>query len=173
MKTYYEYLTESRFIFTYQDVYNAITNNIGFDWYDLYPDYSKEFDEDEETMFNTEKDAENYANFVINMFNNLPNPIPIYRAIYAKEENDIDIDDPGESWSFYRESAISFGSHNSSNFLLSAFIDEQYVNWKESLNRFVVFTSGDDADDENEIVVADESKIKNIKIEKLKFKRIY
>jgi len=168
-----EYLNESvnkkSGKFNLIDVFNTIRNNGSFDFYDLYPNYSEPFDEDEETMFQTKEKAEQYANYVIEIFSNLPQYIPIYRAIYVKNESDIDYDYLGESWSLYKENAISFGSHNGSNYLISATIDKKYVDWEETLKRFTLFSFGDDIDDENEIVVSDMSKIKNIKTEKLRW----
>lgn len=156
-------------IFTKTDVFDAIMSR-DFNWHDLYPNYSEEFDEDDETMFETKEKAEQYADYVISTFDSLPNPVPIYRALYSEDENSIDLDYLGESWSMYKESAISFGSHNGSNFLIEATIDKQFVNWEETLNRFVLFSHGDDADDENEIVVREMDKIKDVKISTLRWR---
>jgi hypothetical protein len=122
-------------------------------------------------MFQNKEKAEQYANYVILTFKSLPNPIPIYRALYSKDINSIDLEYLGESWSMYKENAISFGSHNNSNFLIEATIDKKFVDWDETLKRFVIFSSGGDVGDENEIVVEDMSMIKNIKILPLKWKK--
>jgi hypothetical protein len=166
-----KYLNESVNLghFTKQEVFDTILNN-EFNWYDLYPDYSEEFDEDEETMFQNKEKAEQYADYVILTFESLPNPIPIYRALYSKNINSIDLEYLGESWSMYKENAISFGSHNNSNFLIEATIDKKFVDWNETLKRFVIFSGAGDVDDENEIVVEDMTMIKNIKILPLKYK---
>jgi hypothetical protein len=73
----------------------------------------------------------------------------------------------GESWSFDLESAKEFGSHNRSNIILSAIVTEDNVDWYSSLQRYMLFTSGD-SDDENEIVVIDTNKLKDLSISKIK-----
>lgn len=140
-----------------------------YDTYDLYPGYSEPLDDDEEYLYSSKDIAEKHAKSIIEIFDSLPNPIPIYRALMAKSEDDIDFDYIGESWSFIKDSAISFGSHNNSNLLISGLIDKDYVNWDETINRFILFSSGDE-DDENEIVVEDMNKIKVTRVEKLVWK---
>jgi hypothetical protein len=159
-------------MFTQDDIFNSITNSFDFNsgWYDLYPGYIKPFDENEETMFSTKEKAEQFANETADFFESIPNPIPIFRALRANSIEDIELEYPGESWSLYRKNAIAFGSHNGSNYLLSAFIQKQFVDWQETLNRFILFSMGGDGDDEMEIVVEDETEIKNIKIEEIKWK---
>lgn len=154
-------------IFTIEQVFEQVISN-EFDWYDLYPGYSEEIDEDEETMFDTKEKALQYANQVIDAFKYLPNPTPIYRCIKVKQLSDIDMDYIGSAWSMYKENALSFGSHNSSNVLLSGTIEKQYVDWSTTLRNFVIFSGSDDIDNENEIVVDDMYQIKNIEVKKLK-----
>lgn len=159
--------------FTKDDIFNGVTNSYEFhsSWYDLYPGYENPIDKNEETMFSTKESAEQFALDTIAFFENIPNPIPIFRALRAKSIEGIDLEYPGESWSLYRKNAIAFGSHNGSNYLLSAFIEKPFVNWQKTLDRFVVFSMGFTGDDEFEIVVEDESKIKDIKIEEIKWKK--
>jgi hypothetical protein len=141
-----------------------------YEAYDLYPGYSEPLDDDEDFVYNTKEIAEKDAEMIIDMFDSLPNPIPVYRSLMVKSEDDIDFDYIGESWSFRKDSAISFGSHNGSNFLISGLIDKDYVNWDETINRFILFSSGGDDDDENEIVIKDMDKIKIIGVKELKWK---
>lgn len=141
-----------------------------YDTYDLYPGYSEPLDDDEDYLYSTKDIAEKHAESIIDIFDSLPNPIPVYRSLMAKSEDDIDFDYIGESWSFIKDSAISFGSHNNSNFLISGLIDKDYVNWDETINRFILFSSGGDSDDENEIVIKDMNKIKVTGVEKLIWK---
>jgi hypothetical protein len=46
--------------------------------------------------------------------------VTVYRALHAKDVKDIRMDYLGESWSLYEDTAIEFGSHNGSNFILKA-----------------------------------------------------
>ncbi len=137
-------------------------------WYDVYPGYKNEIDNYEETLFNSKDDAVKHAQFIIDVFNSLPNPIPIYRTIRVKDVKDVDVEYPGESWSFSKNSALEFGSHAGNNVLLSTYVDYHNVNWEKTIDLFILFSGNMDSDDENEINVLDETELKNIKIEKYK-----
>ena len=138
------------------------------DWYDVYPGYSKPIDDDEETMFISKENATKQAEYILDVFSSLPNPIPIYRTIKVANVNDVELEYPGESWSFSRESALEFGSHAGNNVLLSAFIDQTDVNWINTIDLFIIFSGNFESDDENEINIKDGSKIKDIQIFKYK-----
>ena len=169
MKNFYQFINENKKFLNKKYILDLLNSKIYFDYSDVYPNYSKTLEEDDDVMFSSKEKAVQHINFIIDVFNSLPNPIPIFRTLYAKNENEIDLEYLGESWSFEKENAISFGSHNGSNFLISALIDKKYVNWEETIKRFVIF-SGGDGDDENEIVVDEQSKIKNIEIKPIKWK---
>lgn len=146
-------------------------------WYDnnrdLYPGYSKDEDTNkasDEYWFDTKEIAEQYAAELIDIFDSLPDPIPLYRAIKAKSEADIDIEFPGESWSYDRDSAYEFGMHNGSNFMLTAKVNKKDVNWAGTIKAYVLFSGGMTNEDENEIVVDDQDKLIDIKIKPLKRK---
>jgi hypothetical protein len=73
-------------------------------WYDanrdLYPGYSEEEDTNkasDEYWFDTKEKTEQYAADLIDLFDSLPDPVPVYRAIKAKSEADINLEMPGES----------------------------------------------------------------------------
>lgn len=135
---------------------------------DLYPGYSdEEQDFTDEYYFETKEAAEQYADELIDLFDSLPDPIPVYRAIKAKSREDIDMEYLGESWSFDRASAISFGSRNGSNFLLSAEVSKEDVNWAGTIKVYTQFSGSFTDEDENEIVIDDQEAIKNIKIEEI------
>lgn len=135
------------------------------DWYDLYPGYSREIDEDEECYFSTKDKAIQYANEVIDIFTSLPNPIPIYRSLKVKSKEDIDYEFLGESWSYRKESAINFGKRIGANVLLSAFVYKKDVEWGATLRVYHVFSGGYTDEDEDEIVIDDNSAIFNVKVE--------
>lgn len=151
--------------FTLQTIADSIDYSICSD---LYPNYSIELDPDNDYYFDTKEKFEDYANNVISIFDAFPKEFPIYRSISVKSEKDIRMDYLGESWSFYLESAKQFGYHNGSNIILSAIVDEDNVDWYESMWRYLRFSTGEDIDDENEIVVNDTDKLKNVTIQKLK-----
>ncbi len=136
---------------------------------DLYPGHSDiENDFTDDYFFNTEKEANEYVNKIMQLFNGLPNPIPVFRCIKAKSENDIDLEMVGESWSYDKQSALNFGSRNGSNFLLSAFINKENVNWQGTIKAYVLFSNNFSDENENEIVIDEQDKLQNIKITKLK-----
>lgn len=155
----------------------TIADSINFqdiDYIDLYPGYSdkdtvkdrKEYSHD--YYFKSKKKFIEYANYIIGLFDSFPDEFPIYRAIRVKSTDDIKMDDLGESWSFDLESAKQFGYHNGSNFILSAIVNSENVDWYESMYRYLRFSDGNDSDDENEIVVIDTNELKNITISKIK-----
>lgn len=146
-------------------------------WYDanrdLYPGYSDEADVNkasDEYWFDSKEKAEQYAAELIDLFDSLPDPIPLYRAIKAKDEKDIDLEYPGESWSHSRESAYEFGTHNGSNFMLTAKVNKEDVNWAGTIKAYVLFSGSYSSEDENEIVVDDQENLMDVKIEKFKRK---
>ena len=147
----------------------TIINNINFDFYpDLYPGYSYQIDKDDECMFNNKSQCEKFAKNIVNLFDGFPKEFPIYRSLKAKSIDDINRDDLGESWSFDLESARQFGSHNGSNFILSAIVTDDNVDWYKSMHLYLIFSGRDDADDENEIVVIDTNLLKNLTISNFK-----
>lgn len=151
----------------------TISNNIDFtDYSDLYPGC---FDKDiiglteyHSFRFESKEEFEEYAKDIIDLFDNFPNEFPVYRSIKVKSNEDINMNDLGESWSFDLQSAKEFGRHNGSNVILSAIVTNNNVNWYESLLRYLNFSVGDDSDDENEIVINDTEQLKNITINKMK-----
>lgn len=171
MKSYFEFLKEDVPKFSADFIFDRIDWQSSYD--DLYPGYSMDEYEVDDTYFYTKEQALNYVGIVNSVFGSLPNPIPIYRSVYISSgnESDIDLDDPGIYWSMYKDSAIQFGSHIDANFLMSAEVDHSGVDWSQTIKTYNEFSGGDDIDDENEITIADESAIKNIKIERLKWKR--
>ena len=142
----------------------------GSSYFDLYPNYSKELydTEDEDFLFETKEKAFQFAEQIQGLFDSFPKKFAIYRAVWLKDLSYLDKETMGESWSFDLQSAKEFGSHNSSNYILAGFINNDDVDWDESLNRYCVFSSGEDVDDENEIVVPDTSKVEDLQIFKFK-----
>lgn len=138
---------------------------------DLYPGYSEKPNEfTEEYYFDSKEQADQFAEELIGILDGLPDPIPLYRSIKAGREEDIDLEFPGESWSYDRDSAYNFGRHNGSNFMLTAKVNKKDVNWMGTVKAYVLFSGGFTDDDENEIVVDDAEKLIDMKIEPLRKK---
>lgn len=79
---------------------------------DLYPGYSDDENEYEEDYYYPSKEeAERMVGDVIEMFNSIPNPIPVYRSVKVKSIDDVDYGLLGDSWSFDRQSAINFAKN--------------------------------------------------------------
>jgi len=140
--------------------------------FDLYPGYSKNQDDEwnEECRFVDKNQAIEYVNEIRMVLGGLPEPIPIFRAISATNEEQIDKENPGIYWSFEKDNAITFGKRNGSNFLLSGTIASKYVDWEETIRAYVINSDLTDGDSEFEINVKDDTKINIIKIEKIKYK---
>jgi hypothetical protein len=152
--------------FTIKDIADKI--DFTDDYSDLYPGYSKDFTDEEDFRFESKEKFEEYAEDIIGLFDNFPSEFPIYRAIKVNSNEDIDMSYLGESWSFDLQSAKEFGRHNGSNIILSAIVTDDNINWNESLWRYLRFSDSGDSDDENEIVVEDTDKLKNLTINKMK-----
>ena len=146
---------------------------------DLYPGYSDEHyvpgkknnSEWDNFMFDSKRKFTEYAKDIINIFSSFPKEFPIYRSMSLKSMNDINMENLGESWSFDLESAKQFAYHNNWNgikIILSAIVNSDNINWYESMYRYLRFTTGYDELDENEIVVIDTNRLKNVTISKIK-----
>lgn len=158
----------NRIGFSIEDIFNLIDYSDSYK--DLYPNYNPEFQNEYEDdyYFKSKNDAYNDVNDLLEFYNNLPNPIPIYRSIKVKNIEDIDYSYLGDSWSFDKQSAINFArNHNLGNILLSAYTDFSNIDWKETIRNHFLFSREDDNDAENELKVIDTDHIKNLKVEKI------
>lgn len=143
--------------FDYQDSYK-----------NLYPGYDGHDNEyGDDYYFRNRQEAMQAAQEILHVFESLPEPIPIFRAISAKSTQDID-PDWGESWSFRRESALEFGVHAGCNYLLSGLIRKADVNWRETVHLYVVNSYGRWGEAEDEIVVPSAQKIMNYRVDPIK-----
>lgn len=136
---------------------NDIFNLIDFaDFKNLYPDYDNndsDYDMDE-YFFNSKEQAENYANEILDIFNNFPNEITIYRSIRVKSVDDIWWDNLGDHWSFDKESAINFAKNQvQGNYLLIGKIKAEDVDWESTVSNYIHFSGNYDSYDENELTV--------------------
>jgi len=166
--------------FDKQDIIDSLEWENNFE--DLYPGFSSEIEEDGDYMFQSKeyfylKDEDQWTDYIpiseaedyryvddiINIFNSFPEEFPIYRSIRVKSKDDIRWEDLGESWSFDFESAKQFGRHNGSNIILSAIVNEDNVDWMESMKRYSIFSGHEEEDDEHEIVVIDTTELKDVK----------
>lgn len=153
-----------------EDVFNLIEyqdNN-----FDLYPGYDPDLEDSEneydlEYYFDTKDIAYQAANGVLEMFESLESPILIYRTITVKSLDDINHEDLGESWSLYKESALSFGSRIRANILLEAKTEHDNVDWKKAVKLFFVFSGGFTDEDEDELPIIDSSKLFDIQVHKI------
>ena len=131
---------------------------------DLYPGYDSDNEYDDEYFFESKEVTYSHVNDVLFIFEELPNPIPIYRSIRVNKVDGIDYDNLGEYWSFERESAINFAKNQArGNVLLSGYTKFDYVDWKESVRSYFIFSGGYDGYDENEIRIINSDDIFNIK----------
>lgn len=137
---------------------------------DLYPGYDEgsENEYEDDYYFESKEDAHDYAERALDTFDNLPDPIPIFRSIKVSDESKINKEELGESWSFEKDSALEFGTHANCNYLLSGLVYKKNVDWKNTLKTYTLFTQEGDSDSENEITVPWSESIKELKIEKIK-----
>lgn len=141
---------------------------------DLYPGYNYTKPEDinddnKEFYFESKQKAIEEIDNIFFQFDNLPDPIPIYRVMGVKDLKDIDYDDLGASWSYSKDSALGFGQrYNLYSVLLSGLIEKKHVAWQSTLKSYVQHSLGLLGEEEHEIVVPNTDNITNLKVEKLK-----
>ena len=152
-----------------EDVFDLIEYQ---DYYkDLYPEYSEDREYGEDYYFKDRDTAYYEANSTLTFFNNLPDPIPVYRAIKVNNVGDIDLEWLGDSWSYSKQSAINFARNNNmGNILMSGKTSFDNVDWKETIKLYYQFSGGWDDSNEDEIRVISSSKedIKDLKFFNIK-----
>lgn len=121
-----------------------------------------------------DSNSKRFYNEMVLLFNNLPNPLPIYRLIFVDNIDDIDLKELGTSWTWDTKnwndliSSVLYDDDVKNGFitvLISGNIDKQYVNWEDTLNKYLTQHLYSKDFDENEIVIpkSSYSKIKNLK----------
>lgn len=156
-----------------EDVFEML--NLDEVYEDIYPGYEKDpseyFDqENPDFLYPNKEVAYREVGDVISMFEEFPDPIPIWRSIRVHSSDDINLEMPGDSWSYNKESAINFANtHALGNVLLHAMCPKDNVDWKETLNVYFLFTDGHfDGTAEEEIRVKREWELENITWEWIK-----
>lgn len=155
--------------FTVEQIFSLIEYHDSFR--DLYPGNDPEYENEygDGYYFSSKEDAYENVQMLIDMFNALPNPILIYRAIKVEKIEDIDYGYLGDSWSYLKQSALNFSSnHNGGNVLLSAEISKEEVDWKETFRNHFLFSDAIDESSEDEIKVSDIDALLNVKAEWIK-----
>jgi hypothetical protein len=134
---------------------------------DLYPGYYTENEYEEHYMYDSKEKAYNVVGEILEFFNSLDNPIPIFRVLEVNSKKDIDYSYLGESWSFSKKSAIEFSNRNliKANVLLSALVYKKDVNWKQTLRAFFLFSDLYGSENEDEITIENVSEIFDVKTE--------
>jgi hypothetical protein len=158
-----------------------IYDNLG--WEDsfsgLYPGYSQspsKFNDD--FRFESQDQAEGYADEVLDIFRDLADngTVVLYRSIAAESEEDIDKEMLGEHWSWEEVSARNFADNNlwggDSVFLVTAATSPNNIDWERSVNAYLQFSGNYSSDDENELVVIDESLLEIVNIEQIRKKKV-
>lgn len=118
--------------------------------------------------------SKNFYNQMTLLFNNLPNPLPIYRLIFVDDTDDVNLKELGTSWTWDRKnwddliSSVLYDDdveNGDITVLISGYIDKMYVNWEDTVNKYLTQHLYSKDFDENEIVIpkSSYSKIKNLK----------
>ena len=147
---------------TDEQIWESIDNNGGA-FHDLYPGHAYPPDDNADYRFESEEKARQYANEIREVFAGLPDSFEIYRAIWVEQGREADLEYPGISWSLHKENALTFGSHNNSNVLLTATIEKTNVDWSKTIAAFSEYTSMFDGDDEWEIVPLEQSQLRDVR----------
>jgi hypothetical protein len=142
-----------------------------------YPDenYIENDDEWNEPVYNSKEEFYEECYDIGEMFNDMPDMIPIWRSIYVKSLKEINYEYLGESWSFDRSSAIRFGNnHAQANVLLKAFTPHNNVDWEETIKRYATESMEQlySGDAEDELVIIDFKQLQNVAIDKTTLKEL-
>jgi hypothetical protein len=152
--------------FKTEDVFDLIQHHDSFR--DLYPEYDEDNEYEDDYYFPTKEIAYEKVNEILDFFNSLENPIPIYRSIRVKSVDDINYDYLGDSWSFDKQSAVNFAKNQAGgNFLLTAKTKFDNVDWKMTIELFFIFSDNYDSYDENEIKIIDSDEVFDIEVTKI------
>lgn len=138
-------------------------------YYDLYPGYSKP-ENDQECMFDNKDSALVDARDLLAMVKSFPNMIPVYRVVGVKTIKDLDLNNPGWSWSWEEKSALGFGNLNHIPkpwVMLKGYAPKKDVDWVTTLKLYHQFSGGGVSDSENEIRIQG-NKVKDIKARMIK-----
>ena len=167
-KNIFKNVTFTKINLSTEDIFDMIEYADSFkNLYPNYNDYDNEYEED--YYFGSKEEAYTTINNILSFFNELSNPIPIYRSIKVDSLNDIKYDYLGDSWSYDRESAINFSkNHGCGNVLLIGKTYFENVDWKNTIKLYFLFSNNYDSYDENEINIIDSDEVFDIKIEKIK-----
>lgn len=134
-------------------------------YYDLYPSYFQEPIKDADYMFKSKKGMDGELQDVIDLFESLPDPIPVYRVMRVESEDKIYKEDLGSSWSFDKQSALDFGNmHNLASVLLSGKIEKKFVDREATLRTYMHNSFRNDFEAENEIYIPITDNLTNLKI---------
>ena len=123
-------------------------------------DYELEEGEDEESKYTVVKNTVDCIYGEMEEQLKSKGTVTVYRALSAKELKDIRMDYLGESWSLYEDTAIEFGSHNGSNFILKAEAGLDAIDLERTWE-----AAGACADlDEYEVCIEDTDRLKDLHI---------
>jgi hypothetical protein len=157
-----------------EDVFGMLNKDGVYE--DIYPGYEVNpedyYNESEpEFCYPDKETAYKEVAGAIQMFESMPDPIPIWRTIKVDSPEKINLEMPGDSWSYSKEGALNFAkNHALGNVLLHALCPKDNVNWPETLSDHFAFTEYNDIDGtaEEEIRVEREWELKNITWEMIK-----
>ena len=123
-------------------------------------DYEPEEGEDEESKYTVVKNTVDCIYGEMEEQLKSKGTVTVYRALSVKEAKDIRMDYLGESWSLYEDTAIEFGSHNGSNFILKAEAGLDAIDLTRTWE-----AAGACADlDEYEVCIEDTDRMKDLQI---------
>lgn len=128
---------------TVEDVYEELINSSDVNLHDLFDEDVLQFRKESKEIYDIFEELYNLGE------------INIYRTIKCHTIEDIDLEDPGDYWSWYRESALSFSKRQSKgNFLLNGKIKSEDVKWWNSIKAYIHFSHYHDSyEAENELNV--------------------
>jgi hypothetical protein len=129
-------------------------------YYDLFPGYSRPETEDE-CVFDSKTDAYLEIDRILDLFNSIENPVNLFRTVSCDSIDDIDLDRPGDCWSFNERSAIQFSKNNlrGSIFLIRCRTEKNNIDWISTISLYLEFSGESFSDAEDEIRILNQSEL--------------
>jgi len=119
----------------------------------------------ENGSFETPEKALAFATEVHDIFDSLPDRVPVYRAV-AADEVSLDPYGIGESWSLDHNAAKEFGRRNlgKNTKIISALVPKENIDFEQSIRAYGNFSSLGDGDSEFEAYIAPNSKLEDVRV---------
>lgn len=92
------------------------------------------------------------------IFDSLPDPVILYRAVAVEDGKDIDLVEPGHFWSFDQDAAYSFGEKSNCTHMLRAKVKKKDIDQESTIKANDMYKG------EKEITIDDQDKLFDVEV---------